>query len=448
MIQVDFYNFTKRPESTKLPDVPAIASYQALLWEDSSVDSPALKLRIDHPVGSYCRIPSFNRYYFVKNWEYREGFWWAQLDVDVLANGRAALMASTQYITRSSVGYNSRLIDNTRPAEARTVSTTTSAEILDNTTEVIITVAGTGGCKLYACPYSSFVDVSKFMFLEKQDTLWETIVAATAQNFVKTFIDPFQYLLSCHINGFSFSAGSYADTITLGYWTTPGRGRAWAPGAVGKKNVTLSVPKHPDASGLGSYLVSEPYSSYTLTLPGIGTCRIPAIRLWDVDTITINVCYGIDGSVEYEVRTPSNVIARYTTCIKSELPITAASPDIVGAVSSIMSGIGGSNPATAAVKAVNGVGNAIEALTPDVNSTGGTSGKAATILGQKTAELCGTFYKVAPSALSINGAPRCSTGNLNSPGYYLVEKAQVSWCETEAEAEKTKRLMEGGIYVE
>lgn len=446
MIAINFYNFTKRPNSTKLPGTPS-ASYQALIWEGSSLDQPVLKMQIARPVGGYCYIPDYGRYYFVRDWKFEGGFWWAYLDVDVLANGRSQIMSSTQYIARSSVGYNSKLIDSTRPSEAETVSKTSEAAIIDNTTEVIMAAAGVGGAKLYACPYSSFIQVSKWMFTQKQDTLWETIVAATAQNFMKTFINPFEYILGCYSIGFTFGAG-YPDAIELGYWNTGATGRSFPTLSVKHKTVSLSVPKNPYASGTKAYLVAEPYTSYTLTLPGVGTHRIPAIRLWDVSTLTVNVTAGIDGSVEYEVRTPSNILGVYTTAIRSELPISSAVPDVIGAVGSIASAAAGATSKNAASAVVHGVASAIDALTPDVNTTGGSGGKSATILGAKNAQLCGTFYDVAGGALAINGAPRYSTGTLGTAGYYQIIDPQVGWCETEAEANKTISLMEGGIYVE
>lgn len=445
MIAINFYNFTKRPNSTKQPGSPS-ASYQALIWEGSSLDQPVLKMQIPRPVGGYCQIPDYGRYYFVRDWKFEGGFWWAYLDVDVLANGRTQIMSSTQYIARSSVGYNTYIIDGSRPSEAKSVSRTAEVELLPNVGSVIVAVAGVGGAKLYAMTVPAFYNLTQWMFTQKQDTLWETIVAATAQNFVKTFVNPFQYILGSYTIGFDFSPTA-SDPVTIGYWNTGVGGHAWSMGAVTKKTVNLSVPKHPNASGLKNYLVASPYSSYTLTLPGIGTHAIPAIRLWDVSTLTINVTAGIDGSIEYEVRTPSNILGVYTTAIRSEMPFSSAVPDIFSAVGSIAGGTVGSVKGNVA-GLVGSVFDAASSLIPDVNSTGGLGGKAATLHGNRSIQICGTFFDVTPGALDINGAPRYSTGTLGTAGFYQIIDPQVYWCETEAEANKTISLMEGGIYVE
>lgn len=447
MIAINFYNFTKRPNSTKLPGSPS-ASYQALIWEGSSLDQPVLKMQIPKPVGGYCHIPDYGRYYFVRHWKFEGGFWWAYLDVDVLANGRSQIMSSTQYIARSSVGYNSYLVDNTRPSPAKTVSTTNSFKLITNTDQVLVSVAGVGGASLYAMSYASFINLSKYMFSTRQESLWDTIISATAQNFIRTFINPFEYILGCYVIGATFST-NYNTPVELGYWTTGVTGRKISVGSVVEINRSIAVPKNPYASGNKSYLVSEPYSSYTLTLPGVGTHKIPAIRLWDVSSLTIKSYFGADGSVVYEVRTPSNILATYATRIRSELPLSASTPDVVGGVSSAVSaGLALTRP-TGAVSALSGAAATVDSIfTPEVNTTGGMGGAAATISGYQDVELCGTFYDVTAAALEINGAPRYSTGTLGTAGFYQIINPQVGWCETEAEAKKTMSLLEGGIYVE
>ena len=122
-MQIDFYiNFTKRQNSTKRPAEGGIVTKHTLtgyLKEPCSVMKPVINIQ-NIPVQNapcvmtYAYIPTFYRYYFVKDWVWNDGLWTVQLEVDVLATYRPHIGDSYAYIERSASQSNGRIVDKLR----------------------------------------------------------------------------------------------------------------------------------------------------------------------------------------------------------------------------------------------------------------------------------------------------------------------------------------------
>lgn len=122
MIPITFYNFTKKPNSTKQPDVNGTTANCELI-EDTSIINP--KIRWHEPSNpsinvydfNYCYIAIFQRYYFVTNVTYQLGTWLLDLSVDVLATGRDIVGPSSQYILRSAYEFDGAIEDTMYPVK-------------------------------------------------------------------------------------------------------------------------------------------------------------------------------------------------------------------------------------------------------------------------------------------------------------------------------------------
>lgn len=134
MIPITFYNFTKKPNSTKQPDVNGTTANCELI-EDTSIINP--KIRWHEPANpsvnaydfNYCYIAIFQRYYFVTNVTYQLGTWLLDLTVDVLATGRDIIGPSTQYILRSAYEFDGDVLDTAYPTKTDPIEIITKAEI-------------------------------------------------------------------------------------------------------------------------------------------------------------------------------------------------------------------------------------------------------------------------------------------------------------------------------
>ena len=103
---VNFYNFAKRENSTARPS--GGTSFNCILKSESSIINPTIELQLSidtAPSYNYAYIPSYNRYYFVKEWTFNNRLWSASLSVDVLATYKTEIGNSFLYVTRSSAAF-------------------------------------------------------------------------------------------------------------------------------------------------------------------------------------------------------------------------------------------------------------------------------------------------------------------------------------------------------
>ena len=113
-MNVTFYNFSKRRNSTKRPS--GGTSYTCLLKEDTSTARPSIAIKWNGsssaPAGfNYCYIPDFGRYYWVNSWTYSERQWIAACSVDVLATYKTEIGGSSKYVLRAASDYDPEVID-------------------------------------------------------------------------------------------------------------------------------------------------------------------------------------------------------------------------------------------------------------------------------------------------------------------------------------------------
>lgn len=114
-MKVRFYAFSKRPNSTKIPDNEvAYVESDVVLLDNCSMLTPSLIVQHRAKTHTYVYIPDFNRYYFVhkvtilnaRQWQY-------DLVIDVLASHKSQIVGSNQYVIRAASNYNLFLPDDT-----------------------------------------------------------------------------------------------------------------------------------------------------------------------------------------------------------------------------------------------------------------------------------------------------------------------------------------------
>lgn len=125
-MSVDFHvwskgQFTKRKNSTKRPnDTGTIIN--CYLKDDCGALTPVIVYQptttAQNPSDwNYAYIGSFDRYYFVNDWVYNNGLWYAYLSCDVLASYKTQIGASTQYVVRSSATFDTNIVDLLYPTK-------------------------------------------------------------------------------------------------------------------------------------------------------------------------------------------------------------------------------------------------------------------------------------------------------------------------------------------
>ena len=111
-IQVRFYNFNKRTNSTKVPTGSG-TDYNCVLKDDTSILEPVIRLQTSNNVKgyNYAYISDFSRYYFVTDIVSSKGFWEISLKVDPMASEKSGIGALSAYVLRSSSSYDEYICD-------------------------------------------------------------------------------------------------------------------------------------------------------------------------------------------------------------------------------------------------------------------------------------------------------------------------------------------------
>ena len=150
MPTAEFFKFSKRKNSTKQPTGSG-TSYTVLLKSGTSYLSPTLLLEISgKPDYNYCNFDGM--YYFVTDIvSVRNDLWEIYCKLDPLATAKAAILASTQYVSYSSSAGSTWLSDTRIPIlkETKVSSNSSLTGVLSNIGCYILTVVGKTACITY-----------------------------------------------------------------------------------------------------------------------------------------------------------------------------------------------------------------------------------------------------------------------------------------------------------
>lgn len=357
-LKVFLSNFSKKSNSTKLPpaDVAQI-EFTGVLREGTSVLAPVIGF--DFGAGgtqinmfgthgaTYAVITeTFFRSYFINNWTYQDGLWWASMTVDVLGTYRANIGAMSAYILRASnaLAWNLNAKDGTYPAVGGTnysyqyvlnpwYDPTTATQpgyligVMNNDESVTMQ---RGGVKYYLMSDAEMRALISYMM---GDVNYLNISAEdVSESVAKILLNPSQYIVSIKwFPDYTFlfnqlASGNKID-FNFGWWTLTGVKNSTTKNNVTRltKNWVISVPKHPMAATY-KYTQLEPYSHYVLHIPPWGDIGIDSSLLYDLDTVSVSV--HIDPTLTYaelEIQSTDgnyHPMARYEGSVGVEVPLT------------------------------------------------------------------------------------------------------------------------------
>ena len=100
MININFYTFSKKENSTKRP-TGAGTVLSCNIKSRSSIVNPFIELKTNPTAFNYCYIPSFNRYYYISDITFDSGLWLVTCRIDVLATYKTEIGNTSMYILRS-----------------------------------------------------------------------------------------------------------------------------------------------------------------------------------------------------------------------------------------------------------------------------------------------------------------------------------------------------------
>lgn len=485
---VTFYSgFSKQLNSTKQPS--GGASYDCILKDDCSMIHPRISLGGNfNPAGMmYCRIPAFNRYYFVSDWQWIGGAWVASLSVDAMATFKAAIGATSAYITRAdTVFFNETISDAMFPAttEFSVVDTWASTPIWNTSlaegTYIVGIVSGAadtvGSITYYTMTPGQFSALKSFMFDEDffQDIMGfpdvsspTELLTSVSPELLKVLFNPFQYIVSAIWIPISVSGSQ--ENIKFGWWETTVTGGRLSAGAVKVPlhAVTLQLPPHPQAATRGSYLNYSPYSQHTLFVPGFGSFPIDPsffnLHEQNKGTISLEIVLDIlTGKALCIVRAGTHKMGELTGQVGVPVQLAQVASDMLGAgvvainglsntVSGAVSGFlsGGAPGAIAGAigKGAEAIYNTINTAMPQL-STSALNGSFAGIV-DNTACLVSKYFRIADPDDEHRGRPVCQIGTIGSySGFVQCAEGDISISGTEEERAAIMGYMTSGFFYE
>lgn len=467
-MQATFYQFEKRTNSTKRP-----SGGQGLgidLKAPCNIINPEIKIATQSdPTGyNYCYLPTFSRYYWIKNWTYSDGLWNASLTVDTLASYRDQIGSATEYVVRSSVKYDGTISDGLYPATAKVQSVTTSfqggfAETISGGFFVIGFIAKAAH-SIGAITYVVMTpgNAKKLSAKLLTDVSYLSIDnSEISDNLTKVLFNPYQYIVSC--NYFPFDVAILAAHLPLvakidvGWWSVDVPG--WILGEDNnnfKKSVSVTVPKHPQAANRGEYCNVAPYTDYTIYLQPFGVIPLDASKMWGAATLSIQ--YVVDlftGDSVLRIFTNDTQLVYETTAklgVSVQLSnINFGIPSGSGGLlqTGIAAAFGGLQAALSGgtlSDVGNGILNAAQATNADVASKGATG---STIAFDMAPYMVARFKIIADDNNEDHGRPLCQRVQLFSiPGFIMVDDPDIALPATAAEIDSVKSYMKNGFFLE
>lgn len=469
-MQVSFFKFTKRNNSTKQPLPSTGKTLNVQLKEETSFMNPVLKISKDIVAGAfspdlynYVMIPYWQRFYYITDWKYLNGVWECYCSVDPLASFRYEIGETETYVVRSASEFNGNIIDTYYPAQTDVNIMKTNVDVpwynlapAEGSYVVGILNYQTGNNKVGACTYyalnsSQFSNLMQYLFSDS--IYWSEGIDEVSEGFFKSMFDPFQYIVSCM--WFPFTIGRFGSTeinIKVGYWDT------------GVKGVTMTqlsnevtfkaiIPAHPQLSR-GNFLMHSPYTRVTLYLPPFGEIPIDTNFLAIgnvlcgtvlVDHITGDAMLRVSMSASTIETDFYNVMTERHTMIGVPIQISQLMPDYISTVSSAGNAITSLLTGNI-IGALTGAMSAVESQMPKV-STNGSNGSLTQVIAFP--QVVTEHYRLVEENLSEYGRPLCKVKKINSlSGYIKCGEDDHSFPCTKAEAEMINQYMKDGFFYE
>lgn len=449
-----FYQFEKKINSTKQPTLGVgDIGLSVELKNVTNLFTPSLTITdstfmsggaITNPMKfTYCYIPDFSRYYFVRSWSWILGRWECSLEVDVLASFKTGIGDTTAFVLRSASDYDADIVDTKYPtkSDCQSSSTTQSSiwhtNLNSNTISDGFYVLGIvnndsgamGAVSYYAC---SCVVLRSFMSQLYASPSWMNITDASISNDLqKMLINPIQYIISCmyfplslQITGVNWTTIS---TIPVGWWSITLTGGAVFYKLTSAKlqhdsSLTLTIPTHPSATGAYKWLMNSPYSVYQLEFFPFGVFQIDAAKLYGYDSIHCEIKTDlITGCATLYVKrrkSGSNFNgALYTVTTQLGIPISMAQMSVdlsrLGSTSTwaLSAGMALASDTAATSDLVNA---AVAAITPDVptESTSVANMLALSAAGMPAVGNPALAYSIAANQFGANPSPLAAASSV------------------------------------
>ena len=472
-----FYNFSKRVNSTKVPDASVSGTtYNVVYKMPTSRRNPTIRINADTFNFNYCLLDG--KYYFVTDIvSVRNDLWDVNLAIDVLGTYRSEIRATTAYVLYDTTG-NSEIVDSR-------LAINTSRTIAENSVAFpnvlaagtfVLTCVGEQSCAswwninpsniLLSTVYSEAFDVVKEPF---DPGIWglassPEAIANSIDYIGKVITKGFSYLLT---NGSAIEAirnciwlpfrpivTASGHRIYLGNYDTGIDGYRIDNPVVQLDQVSVSIPWQ-----FNDWRRNSPYTQVYLYLPFIGVVALPSAQLTGAESLTIRSALNVvSGDLSVTVNNGQQVLGSYGANVAMNIPMgssNAVQRQVVnsivatgGAIAGAATGLGIASGAAA----LSGIANAAASQIAGVPTcVGGLSNGSAS--GLSTNIICFTSCHnttVSPASVaSVIGLPAFRSELLGSiSGYCQCQEASVQGVAMLDDYEAINNYLNTGVFIE
>lgn len=506
-MKIIVYSFEKKANSTKRVTA-ALAKenteMECVIKEDGcGIITPRIIINYGlekAPVNfNYAYIPTFKRYYFVRDWTVNEhALWEGVLQEDFLATWKDDILAYSAYVLRSASKVNMWIPDAEYPATA-------DIRILSNEIPNPVNLAGGGelpaGEGVYIVgingvnetPYGSSGSVTYYMFqpvsmqvlcnylmqdikylkIDWNDTNTKKLMTP---ELLKCLYNPLQYIASVRwFPDYPSDRGTDVNKIDFGFWQLDVIAKKLTTSELTETLVRwIPIPKHPQASSYGEWVNCAPYTSYQLHVSPFGIIDVPADELVGVPNVGVefiidyatglgrimvassnrfiqilNFEYGASVQISQLVQQGLQMILSGEKYGNSSGGINGGLTGFLGglanlSLSQMYEGLMGGIEAQQAL-----VGDMINYMSPVIQSTGSNGARAWYYTGEIFWRMSGKFAMITDRGDSVMGRPLCSTRRLGDlSGFCLCKNASVEFEGNATEQDVVNAYLNRGFYIE
>ena len=286
-MNVSLMSFSKKKNSTATPSSSGSA-HNGTLRVGCSVLNPVIGFELSRTTfanWNYAYISDFYRYYYIQDWKWEGGLWWAYMEVDPMASFKVGIGASSCYVLRSASEYDNSIIDNLYPSEAYSYGTSPAEYVdyldIEHLTDSIYVVGiigqGDGG-KGGAVTYYAFTEGQLSAFKAQLLTTTDFVgITEITTELLKSLLNPFQYVVSCMWFPISYSniSGSEVSNVKLGWWTINASAKKISATTYSLNDLEVyAEPVQKAITDGGGFRFSSPFSTYTLIIPPFGEINL------------------------------------------------------------------------------------------------------------------------------------------------------------------------------
>ena len=469
-MNVSLMSFSKKKNSTATP-ASSGSAHNGTLRVGCSVINPVIGFELSRTSfanWNYAYISDFYRYYYIQDWKWEGGLWWAYMEVDPMASFKVGIGASSCYVLRSASSFDDDITDILYPTISYASKYVDELQypLWDtdsfNSGMYVVGVIGQstgGGAVNYYVLSPNAMENLKNALLSTTNYIGVTEIT---DELLKALVNPFQYIVSATWFPYTSIPTTGSTTVKFGWWTANGVTGGILGDKTLRKQSAVYVSAHPSAQY--PYQYSSPFSSYTAFIAPFGEIELDAqIIAEGMYTSQGQTFCGLDVDLYVDLITGNGyLIIKKGDYVLAYRQGKMGVPVQLGQITQNIAGSVGS--------AIGGLGSALmSAITGNIG--GGIVGVGGSILSGiqsaygsvKTAGVDGgiSLFKLAPFTetkynrqvdenIEENGKPLCRTRTISSlSGYIKTMNADIVLAgATDAEQEQVRAFMNGGFFYE